>query len=1144
MSIAAVAHRHVFGIKSDVRNNIHFIDDTTIVYPCGSNAIIYNLESKTQKFIPTQENNEGMTCFSLASNKRYLAIAERGGEKPQCVIYDLQILRRRKTLVEPESEAKEYTHVMFSNDSKFVVALANDSTLSYWNWEKGKVMAAIPIGAANTIASEISFNPFDASQVAVVGTNIIKVFRYTDGVLKHVGFQKSDGKCYYAHCWLSETVLVGCSTDGHITVFDTFEPKLDLVNTQGNQSNVRNVFAVIPYSKGFICGGANGTVTFYEKVDDLSFKKCRELVLSEDSNIQTLCLSPNEETLICSASSNQIYTVTLGQTENKVDEPKFEYLSQPFHHGQITGMDTCIRKPLIATAGTDKSIRIWNYLENSNELVKYFPEEIYSIALHPSSLYVLVGFSDKLRLMNILIDDIRSFKEFAIRGCRECRFSNGGQHFAAVHGTVIQVYNTWTFECIANLKGHNAKVRSICWSQDDSKLLTAGMDGAIYEWNLKTQKRDSENILKSCNYTCAIFGADDKSIYAVGNDKTFKELADSQIVREIESNAVLTQIVMSHSGRMMFASTINGTIRSIKFPFGANDKGEYQEHLGHSSTVTRLRVSYDDQFLFSASEDGSLFLWKITDKEGRSKQNRDGLFADEILVTKSDLDEKSIIMNDLRNRVEELKLENEYQLRLKDMNFTEKIKEMTEKYHEEIEGLKITSIAMKTEKEKEEVRHQEEMAAELERHSKAMTELENTSSMKLTLEYEKYESLKNKSIQLQAEWEEQLNELQRVKEKTLSDLTAQYEIKLKETQAEIDSLQKELHSRLLEFDETNAETEEDAEREITELKLRYERRLKEEREIGLRLKGENGIMKKKFNSLQNEIEGHKEEIQKLLTEEKRLMGIIKGLERDIAAMKKEIQERDETIQDKEKRIYDIKKKNQELEKFKFVLDYKIKELKKQIEPREQDIAVMTQKIKDMTTEMENYQKSNADLELTIRDVKLKLKGSEKEILAEKVKVRRFSAIAKRFKFDLNECFTLSQDQRELKAALKNLHHRYCRELGQPEQIIAEVDVGTATKSSPGDWSSSQDSDAQQEYIRQREYLEKTMDNLKKAIARDQNKHKMDNMKIMQENVVLVREINELRKEIKLCLLKEKDQDVLPVPQNAVISQGKLPAITN
>ena len=55
------------------------------------------------------------------------------------------------------------------------------------------------------------------------------------------------------------------------------------------------------------------------------------------------------------------------------------------------------------------------------ELYKEFQEEAYSIALHPSGLYVLVGFSDKLRLMNLLIDDIRCFKEFTIRGCREVR---------------------------------------------------------------------------------------------------------------------------------------------------------------------------------------------------------------------------------------------------------------------------------------------------------------------------------------------------------------------------------------------------------------------------------------------------------------------------------------------------------------------------------------------------------------------------------------------------------------------------------------------------------------------------------------------------------------------------------------------------
>jgi len=50
------------------------------------------------------------------------------------------------------------------------------------------------------------------------------------------------------------------------------------------------------------------------------------------------------------------------------------------------------------------------------------------------------------------------------------------------------------------------------------------------------------------------------------------------------------------------------------------------------------------------------------------------------------------------------------------------------------------------------------------------------------------------------------------------------------------------------------------------------------------------------------------------------------------------------VHDKEKSIFDLKKENQELEKYKYVLDYKIKELKTQIEPREHEIDEISEKI--------------------------------------------------------------------------------------------------------------------------------------------------------------------------------------------------------
>merc|ERR1711977_733933 len=71
---------------------------------------------------------------------------------------------------------------------------------------------------------------------------------------------------------------------------------------------------------------------------------------------------------------------------------------------------------------------------------------------------------------------------------------------------------------------------------------------------------------------------------------------------------------------------------------------------------------------------------------------------------------------------------------------------------------------------------------------------------------------------------------------------------------------------------------------------------------------------------------------------------------------REIKERDRMIGEKEQRIYDLKKQNQELEKFKFVLDYKIKELKAQIDPKNDSITEMKKKIQEMDELLEDFHK--------------------------------------------------------------------------------------------------------------------------------------------------------------------------------------------
>lgn len=200
----------------------------------------------------------------------------------------------------------------------------------------------------------------------------------------------------------------------------------------------------------------------------------------------------------------------------------------------------------------------------------------------------------------------------------------------------------------------------------------------------------------------------------------------------------------------------------------------------------------------------------------------------------------------------------------------------------------------------------------------------------------------------------------------------------------------------------------------------------------------------------------------------------------------------------------MKKKNQELEKFKFVLDYKIKELKKQIEPRENDIKEMKEQIQEMESELERFHKQNTGLELNIAELRLKLKATEKELYQERQIVHDVEAVVKRFKTDLHNAAGYIQEPKKLKEHVKELYCKYVSD-DTPEQAGVDADI-------------------QKEYARQREHLERSVASLRKKLAKDTEIHRADNVRIMQENVSLIKEINDLRRELKIARSQVHDME--------------------
>lgn len=56
--VAPITLQHVFGLKGDVKDNVHYIDEMTVLYPAGYNIVLHNTENnKPQKFVPLGTNH-------------------------------------------------------------------------------------------------------------------------------------------------------------------------------------------------------------------------------------------------------------------------------------------------------------------------------------------------------------------------------------------------------------------------------------------------------------------------------------------------------------------------------------------------------------------------------------------------------------------------------------------------------------------------------------------------------------------------------------------------------------------------------------------------------------------------------------------------------------------------------------------------------------------------------------------------------------------------------------------------------------------------------------------------------------------------------------------------------------------------------
>ena len=137
-------------------------------------------------------------------------------------------------------------------------------------------------------------------------------------------------------------------------------------------------------------------------------------------------------------------------------------------------------------------------------------------------------------------------------------------------------------------------------------------------------------------------------------------------------------------------------------------------------------------------------------------------YANEILITKSELEEKNRLVFNLQQQVDETRTESEYQLRLKDNKFAEEFKMNKKQSEAEIGELTQQISRMQTDMRNTMRGHESELGNAQEENEKAMVEMAEQYKSKLIVEYQKFDNLEEKYNNLKTSYESKMKAVEKL----------------------------------------------------------------------------------------------------------------------------------------------------------------------------------------------------------------------------------------------------------------------------------------------------------------------------------------------------------------------------------------------
>jgi len=512
---------------------------------------------------------------------------------------------------------------------------------------------------------------------------------------------------------------------------------------------------------------------------------------------------------------------------------------------------------------------------------------------------------------------------------------------------------------------------------------------------------------------------------------------------------------------ILFAGTEAGCLRC--FPLPLTD--QCYDVQCHSAAITRVSVSPDGTHLFTAGADGCLCIFELdpfplrenvqpsavlappgmTNTQGsgapgagsapgqpgvattlrrRIEQQHQLTWADEVLVSRADLEERAKRLADLKKKAERAQLENKLEIESKEDMYRERRRELEEKFRSELQLAKKRLKELELEKEEIHNSFANKQQQQKKQHADKMEAQRIECERHIQAEQARCVALQEK---LKKEKEERARVIEQVKRRMQEELQKleqdHAERMRREEEAEMAIIQQSIEQKK-NFEALKQALTDEVDEEIARLRHEYEVRLSAELANTQRAQNSNIGSKTQMTSSKEELNRELNELRELKTHNAQLEQELESLTKDYEINQKEIRERHMTARDKQARIIQLRRKKQELEKFKFVLDYKVLELLQQLAPRKKESAQLKQQIAQMQREVASYDRQSEQLDLEVRRLALKERGLQAALEEAKNDRALMLARLRAFQADIQEIGKLDRPLRAIKAEVRSLYRRH------------------------------------------------------------------------------------------------------------------------